>query len=101
MDMHKIEITAAHNPFSKLVVDGQDISNLVLDYSVSQKAGEIPIVTLHLDGTDMTLTEHCAFRFPKPVREFLEKLQKNSSNPAGAERADKKVISVDELRGNH
>ena len=80
--MHKIEITAAHNPFSKLVVDGQDISNLVLDYSVSQKAGEIPIVTLHLDGTDMTLTEHCAFRFPKPVREFLEKLQKNSADTA-------------------
>ncbi|GEM_PF-1747892 len=99
--MHKIEITAAHSPFTKMVVDGQDISDLVLDYSISQKAGESPIVTLHLDGTDMALTEHCAFRFPKPVREFLEKLQKDSAVSGDAETADKQTISVDGLRGSH
>jgi hypothetical protein len=89
MHMHKIEITAAHSPFTKMVVNGQDISNLVLDYSISQKAGEIPIVTLHLAGTDMALSEHCAFRFPEPVRAFLEKLQKKSTASVDAEAADK------------
>ena len=99
--MYKIEITASRSPFTKMVVDGQDISDLVLDYSISQKAGEIPIVTLHLNGSDMTLAEHCAFRFPRAVQLFLGKLQKDSTASDDTETAEKQVIAANGLRDSH
>lgn len=98
--MAKIEIVAPNDIFPHILVNGNDISDLVSGYSISQKAGEVPTVTLNLVGTDMAISEHCKFRFARPVREFLEKLRESSDGPDGAGMADGQIISANEQRDN-
>lgn len=87
--MARIQIKTNDSIFPHLLVDGEDISDIVTEYTVSQKAGEIPIVTLKLVGTDMAISEQCGFRFPKHVRDFLEKLHKSSAVQESPGTADK------------
>lgn len=86
--MPKVEIKS-DGIRTQLLVDGVDISGITSAFALSQKAQNVPVLTLEIPCAEVTVDTITQMQFPPEIQKFITNWNEmHSAAPAATETAE-------------